>query len=248
MTEEIAIRFDHVSKSFGGRTVLDKISFDVTEGQAFCLMGRSGSGKSVTLRQMIGLIQPDSGEIWVRGQKINELKGVELSELRRKIGFLFQYSALFDSITVGENVAFPLHWHTRLPPTEIRRQALTLLGQVGLEEAYDKMPTELSGGMRKRAALARALALKPPILLVDEPSSGLDPITAAEIDTLLLDLKDQHGTTMVVVTHNIPSAMRLGDVLAILGEGRIIETGAPEQLRNSGDQFVQQFMSATGGT
>ena len=249
MTEDdIAIRFDGITKSFGDRTILDDISFEVVRGEAFCLLGRSGSGKSLTLKHMIGLIAPDSGEIYVEGAPITNLHGAELARVRKRMGFLFQYSALFDSITVGENVAFPLRWHTELSSPEIRNRATELLDQVGLADDYDKMPTDLSGGMRKRAGLARALALDPPILLVDEPSSGLDPITAVEIDDLLLRLKRQKGTTMVVVTHNIPSAQRIGDELALLENGKIVERGSPDRLRQSQNDTVQRFMSATGGT
>jgi phospholipid/cholesterol/gamma-HCH transport system ATP-binding protein len=171
-----------------------------------------------------------------------------LAGVRKRIGFLFQYSALFDSITVGENVAFPLRWHTSLTPGEIRHRATELLDQVGLAADYDKMPTDLSGGMRKRVGLSRALALDPAILLVDEPSSGLDPITAAEIDDLLLHLKHEKGTTLVVVTHNIPSAQRIADQLALLEGGRIVEKGTPEEFRASGHDTVSQFMTSTGGT
>jgi len=247
MTDAV-IRFERISKTFDGRKVLDEISFDVSRGEAFCLLGRSGSGKSVTLKHMIGLIHPDAGEIYVEGKPITGLRGRDLAAVRKRIGFLFQSSALFDSITVGENVAFPLRWHAELTGSGVRRRATELLDQVGLAEDYDKMPTDLSGGMRKRAGLARALALDPPILLVDEPSSGLDPITASEIDDLLLGLKQQKGTTMVVVTHNIPSAQRIGDELALIEDGRIAERGSPGELRNSRNETVRRFLSVTGGT
>jgi phospholipid/cholesterol/gamma-HCH transport system ATP-binding protein len=167
-----------------------------------------------------------------------------LSRVRQKIGFLFQNAALFDSISVGENVAFPLRRHTRLPDHEVRHRAREKLDAVGLGNEYDKMPAELSGGMRKRAGLARALALDPPILLVDEPSAGLDPITADEIDGLLLDLKKRGGTTLIVVTHDITSARRLGDTLVMLHEGRIVASGSPEDLARSSDPLVRSFMSS----
>jgi phospholipid/cholesterol/gamma-HCH transport system ATP-binding protein len=216
-------------------------------GQAFCILGRSGAGKSVTLRQMIGLQRPDSGKIFVDGENVGELNAKGLARVRKQVGFLFQYSALFDSISVGDNVAFPLRRHTRLRETEIQQRVGELLSQVGLEAHRHKNPSEVSGGMRKRVGLARALALNPSILLVDEPSSGLDPVTSQEIDELLLGLK-QNGTTIVVVTHNIPSARRIGDVLAFLHEGRILECGAPEQLQQSRQELVQRFMSIEGGT
>jgi phospholipid/cholesterol/gamma-HCH transport system ATP-binding protein len=248
MNAEISIRFDRVSKSFGDLKVLDDVSFEVARGQAFCILGRSGSGKSVTLRQMIGLIPPDSGSIQVEGEDITGLGGSGLARVRKKVGFLFQYSALFDSISVEENVAFPLRRHTAMSQDEIRRTAGELLEQVGLEQQRHKQPSEMSGGMRKRVGLARALALDPAILLVDEPSSGLDPITALEIDDLLLDLKRRRGTTLVVVTHNIPSARRIGDVLAFLADGRILDRGTPEELMTSRHDLVQRFMSVQGGT
>jgi phospholipid/cholesterol/gamma-HCH transport system ATP-binding protein len=246
--DQLAIRFEGVPKAFGGMTVLDNVSFDVLRGQAFCILGRSGAGKSVTLRQMIGLQRPDSGKIFVHGENVGELNAKGLARVRKQVGFLFQYSALFDSISVGDNVAFPLRRHTSLRETEIQQRVGELLSQVGLEAHRHKNPSEVSGGMRKRVGLARALALNPSILLVDEPSSGLDPVTSQEIDELLLGLKQRHGTTIVVVTHNIPSARRIGDVLAFLHEGRILECGAPEQLQQSRQELVQRFMSIEGGT
>ena len=248
MTGEIAIRFERVSKRFDGLTVLDDVSFDVVRGQAFCILGRSGAGKSVTLRQMIGLMHPDSGKVFVLGENVGELDAAGLTRVRKQVGFLFQYSALFDSISVGENVAFPLRRHTRMNESQIQNRVGELLDQVGLEAHRHKMPSEVSGGMRKRVGLARALALDPSILLVDEPSSGLDPVTSLEIDELLLGLKLRRGTTIVVVTHNIPSARRIGDTLAFLHEGRILESGTPQQLENSRQELVQQFMSVQGGT
>src|SRR5258705_7332577 len=184
------------------------------------------------MKPIIGLMQPDQGHVFVRGKDITALSGRDLSEVRRSMGFLFQNAALFDSITVGENVAFPLRRHTDWPDSKIRETARAKLAEVGLEDDYDKMPAELSGGMRKRAGPARAMALDPDILLVDEPSAGLDPITAGEIDQLLVDLK-KHGTTLVVVTHNIPSARHIGDELAVLHDGRVIARGTAEELDRS---------------
>jgi len=239
-----AVRLDGVSKTFGSRRVLDDVSFDVAGGSGFIILGRSGTGKSVTLRHIVRLMRPDSGRVFVEGDEISALEGPELSRVRRKIGFLFQNAALFDSISVGENVAFPLRRHTRLSDREVRERATQKLAAVGLEHEFDKMPAALSGGMRKRAGLARALALDPPIVLVDEPSAGLDPITADEIDTLLLELKDRGGTTLIVVTHNIPSAKRLGDDLVMLDEGRIIARGTVADLEQSREPMVQAFMSS----
>ena len=239
-----AVKLDRVTKAFGGRRVLADVSFEVETGCGFVILGRSGTGKSVTLRHIIGLVRPDRGRVFVDGDEISALRGTELSRVRRKIGFLFQSAALFDSISVGENVAFPLRRHTRLRDREIRDRAREKLAAVGLEQEFDKMPAALSGGMRKRAGLARALALDPPILLVDEPSAGLDPITADEIDDLLLDLKHRGGRTIIVVTHNIPSARRLGDRLVMLHDGRIVASGTPEDLARSDDQLVRAFMSS----
>jgi phospholipid/cholesterol/gamma-HCH transport system ATP-binding protein len=196
-----ALRLDHVSKTFGTRRVLDDVSFAVARSQAFCLLGRSGTGKSVTLRHIIGLITPDTGHVFVEGRDLSALARRELSETRKGIGFLFQGAALFDSMTVGENVAFPLRRHTRLREQEILQRARARLADVGLDREFDKMPAELSGGMQKRVGLARAMALDPSILLVDEPSAGLDPMTTREIDDLLLQRR-RTGTTLVVVTHN----------------------------------------------
>jgi phospholipid/cholesterol/gamma-HCH transport system ATP-binding protein len=242
---EPAIRLEHLTKAFDGKKVLDDVSFDVAPSTGFCLLGRSGTGKSVTLKHIIGLIRPDAGHVFVRGTDVTTLAGRELSAVRRCMGFLFQSAALFDSITVGENVAFPLRRHTDWGDAKIREVATARLADVGLEDAYEKMPAELSGGMRKRAGLARAMALDPDILLVDEPSAGLDPITSDEIDELLVTLKKQ-GTTLVVVTHNIPSARHIGDELAVLHEGRVIARGRPEELERSEHELVRAFMRSEG--
>ncbi len=242
-----AIRLDHVSKSFGRQRVLDDISFDVAPGRAFCLLGRSGTGKSVTLKHIIGLIKPDSGRVIVEGDDVPLLKPRQLARVRKRMGFLFQEGALFDSITVGENVAFPLRRHTDLPEEEIVRRARHRLEQVGLGHDYDRMPAQLSGGMRKRAGLARAMALDPSILLVDEPSAGLDPITSDEIDQLLLRAKVDEGKTLVVVTHNIPSARTLGDQLALLDRGHLVARGTAADLERSDNPLVREFMQSQGG-
>jgi phospholipid/cholesterol/gamma-HCH transport system ATP-binding protein len=241
-----AVRLDHVSKAFDSRRVLQDLSFEVAPGQAFCILGRSGTGKSVTLKHIIGLLQPDAGRIFVEDDEITGLKGAALGRVRRRMGFLFQNAALFDSITVGENVAFPMRRHSDLADDEIRSRARQKLAAVGLEDDYDTMPSDLSGGMRKRAGLARAMALDPSILLVDEPSAGLDPITSAEIDDLLLARKRQ-GTTLVVVTHNIPSARTLGDELMLLHEGGIAAQGTTAELERSSDGLVRAFMRSEAG-
>jgi phospholipid/cholesterol/gamma-HCH transport system ATP-binding protein len=241
-----AIRLEHVSKAFGALPVLRDVSFEVKRGQAFCILGRSGTGKSVTLKHIMGLLQPDGGRIFVENEEITRLTGVALGRVRQRMGFLFQNAALFDSITVGENVAFPMRRHTRLSDEEIRARAARKLADVGLERDFEKMPADLSGGMRKRAGLARAMALDPSILLVDEPSAGLDPITSSEIDDLLLTRKRQ-GTTLVVVTHNIPSARALGDELMLLHEGRIAAQGSVAELEGSSHDLVRAFMRSESG-
>jgi phospholipid/cholesterol/gamma-HCH transport system ATP-binding protein len=244
MTAAPFVRLEHVTKAFGSRTVLDDVSFEVPAGRGFVILGRSGTGKSVTLKHIVALTRPDKGRVFVEGDEISALAGPELARVRKRIGFLFQNAALFDSISVGENVAFPMRRHTKWSNEEIRTRASEKLESVGLGQEYDKMPAALSGGMRKRAGLARAMALDPKILLVDEPSAGLDPITADEIDELLVAQKDG-GTTLIVVTHNIPSARRLGDELMMLHEGRIIARGAAEELERSEHDVVRAFMGST---
>ena len=241
-----AVRLDRVTKKFGERTVLDDVSFEIEKGKAFVLLGRSGTGKSVTLRHIIGLVRPDGGKVFVEGRDITPLQGRELADVRKHMGFLFQNSALFDSMSVGDNVAFPMRRHTDWPEGKIRERARQKLATVGLDKEFDKMPADLSGGMKKRAGLARAMALDPAILLVDEPSAGLDPITAAEIDQLLIDTKGT-GTTLAVVTHNIPSARAIGDDFGVLHEGRLIARGSLDELDASDQPIVQAFMRSQGG-
>ena len=245
--EDAHVVFEGVCKSFGEHTVLDDVSFSIPKSEAYCLLGRSGVGKSVTLKLLIGLVDPDKGRIVVDGKNVPELSDEQLVELRKNMGFLFQYSALFDSLSVGGNVSFPLRRHSRMSEEEIRATAIDKLEQVGLAGQYDKMPSDLSGGMKKRAGLARALAMDPEILLIDEPSAGLDPITAREIDDLLLETKARLGTTMVLVTHNIPSARRVGDRLAILHAGRIAAEGTASELDENDDEMVRAFMRSESG-
>jgi len=242
-----AIHFENVSKSFDGRRVLDGVSLNVPRGTACCIMGRSGTGKSVTLKLLLGLLKPDDGRIYVNDTEITGLNSRGLVEVRKTMGFLFQYSALFDSLSVAENIAFPLRRHTLMTEQEILKRVHERLEDVGLAGEAEKMPLDLSGGMRKRVGLARALALKPSILLVDEPSSGLDPITTQEIDNLLMDLKARSQTTMVVVTHNVPSARRIGDQLVVLHEGHIVMQGTADELDESDNKIVKQFMQSKEG-
>lgn len=241
------IQLEHVSKRFGSFRVLDDVSLDLPKGEATVVLGRSGTGKSVLLKHIVGLMSPDSGRVVVQGQELTVLPAADVALVRRQIGFLFQNAALFDSMSVGENVEFPIRRHTQLSDRSVRAQAREKLALVGLEQDYDKLPGALSGGMRKRAGLARAMALDPAILLVDEPSAGLDPITSEEIDDLLIRVKKELGTTQVVVTHNIPSARRIGDTLVFLHKGRVLVRGTAAELERSKHTIVEQFMSSEAG-
>lgn len=240
-----AVRLRGVSKSFRGKKVLDNVSFDVGAGEAFCLLGRSGAGKSVTLKLMIGLSKPDQGEIFIDGVELQTLDEAALGDVRKKVGFLFQDAALFDSLSVEENVAFPLRRHTRESDREIRQTVLEKLKEVELEGEGRKMPAELSGGMRKRVGLARALALDPGILLVDEPSSGLDRITAEEIYALLLALKKKQRVTLVAVTHDVTGARKFADRFAVLGQGKILSCGSADDLERSDNSLVRELASGS---
>jgi len=230
-------------KAFVQQTVLNGIDLTVAEGETVAVLGRSGTGKSVLLKLLVGLQRPDNGSIQICGQRIQDLKTRELNELRKKIGFLFQQAALYDSLTVGENVSFPLKRHTRLSNSERRDKVRELLSDVGLRSDVDKLPSEISGGMQKRVGLARALALSPEILLLDEPTAGLDPITAAEIGKLISDLQAKRRITSVVVTHDVRGAKEFADRLILLHEGNILIEGRFKDLEKSGDPFVSQFIS-----
>ncbi len=239
-----AISFEQVEKGFDARKVLDKVSFSVAHGEALCILGRSGTGKSVTLKLMIGLLMADAGKVMVGGEDMATLEEDGLMKVRRRMGYLFQSAALFDSFTLNQNLAMPLH---RLDgsksPEEIRQAVEETLREVGLEKDGNKMPSALSGGMQKRAGLARALVLQPKILLVDEPSSGLDRITAGEIDQLLMKVKAERHTTMVIVTHDIHGARKIADKFAVLDQGRLLAFGAPAELDKKQDNRLQQFIS-----
>jgi phospholipid/cholesterol/gamma-HCH transport system ATP-binding protein len=242
---DAAIVFEQVDKGFNGRKVLDLVSFSVARGEALCILGRSGTGKSVTLKLMIGLLKADGGKVLVEGEDMATLDEEGLAKVRRKMGFLFQGAALFDSFTLNQNLALPLHRLDRTKSRdEIERAVENVLREVGLEKDGEKMPSTLSGGMQKRAGLARALVLKPDILLADEPTSGLDRITAGEIDDLLMKVKAERSTTMVIVTHNVHGARKLGDKFAVLDQGRLLAFGTPEELDGEHDnRLLQEFIS-----
>ncbi len=245
MSEEAspAISFEKVSKSFGGKNVLTDVSFAVPPGEALCVLGRSGTGKSVTLKLMIGLLKPDDGIICIQDQNIVKMDEDELSQVRRQMGFLFQSAALFDSFSLNDNLALPLERFKKKSKEEAESLIQKTLDEVGLGADRQKMPAELSGGMRKRAGLARALVLDPCILLVDEPSSGLDRVTASEIDDLLLSVKEKNKTTMVIVTHDIRGARRVGDRLAVLDQGRLLAIGPPQELEHHENDLVRALVS-----
>ncbi len=229
-------------KSFGTQTVLDNITFELEPAQVTCVLGRSGTGKSVLLRLLIGLERPDAGSIRLEGQDISTASVKELNDARKKVGFLFQQAALYDSMTVEENVAFPLRRHTKLSDSERRDRVHQLLASVGLDRDLAKMPSDISGGMQKRVGLARALALEPTIVMFDEPTAGLDPITAAEIAKLIVELRDQRHITSIVVTHDLHTARAIADRLIVLDAGKTLFDGTFDCLQQSTDPFIVQFM------
>jgi len=229
-------------KSFGEQHVLDGVALDVREGETLAVMGRSGTGKSVLLKLLIGLQQPDSGTVRVRGEDVAQADIGKLHEIRKKIGFLFQQAALYDSMTIEQNVIFPMDRHSGAKQEEQKQRAHELLESVGMKADLEKLPSEISGGMQKRVGLARALALDPEILLFDEPTAGLDPITASEISHLIVDLKKKRGMTAVVVTHDIRGARTFADRVVLLHEGKLVAEGNFEELQKSEDAFVKKFL------
>ena len=239
------VEVESLNKSFGKQSVLKGISLEVGRGETLSVLGRSGTGKSVLLKLIIGLHKPDSGSIRVNGEDVTKLRLKELNEVRKKVGFLFQQAALYDSLTIEENVEFPLRRHSSMSDGERRNRVRELLASVGMDKDAHKLPAELSGGMQKRVGLARALALEPDILLFDEPTAGLDPITAAEIDNLILRLQKERHMTSVVVTHDIHSARAVSDRLALMRDGQILIEGSFEDLQKSRDPFVRQFLDGS---
>jgi phospholipid/cholesterol/gamma-HCH transport system ATP-binding protein len=240
------IALSKVSKTFANRQVLKSVSFDVAPGEALCVMGRSGIGKSVTLKLMIGLLKPDAGNILIQGRNVVGMSEDDLSRTRRQMGFLFQGGALFSQLTVNDNLVLPLERFTKKSRQEIDSMVQTRLEQVGLGNDRYKMPSELSGGMQRRAGLARALILDPHILLADEPTSGLDRITAREIDDLLLQVREKSKTTMVIVTHDSAGARRIGDRVAVLDNGEIVALGTIPELEKDENELVRALVSEEG--
>ena len=237
------VAVENVYKSFGGRKVLNGISLSVNRGETLAVLGRSGTGKSVLLRLIIGLDTPDSGAIRIHGQATTGLALDRMGEIRKKMGFLFQQAALYDSLTVQENVAFPLEHHRRdMSKSERAGRVRELLAEVGLDSDIDKMPSDISGGMQKRVGLARALALEPEILLLDEPTAGLDPISSAEINELILKLQRERRMASIVVKHDLHSARTIAGTLALLNEGNVAIEGTFEDLQQSDIGFVMEFL------
>jgi phospholipid/cholesterol/gamma-HCH transport system ATP-binding protein len=238
-----AIAVEKLHKTFGTHMVLNGITLRVKQGETLAILGRSGTGKSVLLKLIIGLVHPDSGSICIQGQNISGLSVDQMGGLRKKIGFLFQHAALYDSLTVAENVEFSLdHHHREMPKSERSDCAQRLLAEVGLKDSLGKMPSDLSGGMQKRVGLARALALSPEILLLDEPTAGLDPISSKEINDLILKLQSEHHMASIVVTHDLFSAKTISNRLALLDQGNVVIEGTFDDLQQSDDQFVKNFL------
>jgi phospholipid/cholesterol/gamma-HCH transport system ATP-binding protein len=242
-SQSIAVEFKNVTKSFGTKRVLNDVSFHVDQGQAMCLLGRSGTGKSVTLKLIMALMRPDSGDVWVDQDNVVGMGELGLSLVRKKLGYLFQDAALFDSLTLYENLALPLSRLTKKSTDEIDDVVHRVLIDVGLGTDGAKYPSALSGGMRKRAGLARALVLEPKILLADEPSSGLDRITASEIDELLMRRKTEHKTALIIVTHDVRGARRVADRVAVLDKGNLVAFGSVDQVSQSENEVARKLIT-----
>ncbi len=240
------VKLVNVSKSFrGGRDqVLKGVSLEFQAGQLTYILGSSGAGKSVLLKHILGLLQPDTGKVWVEGQDLSLVKSKDLPKLRLCFGMLFQNSALFDDMTVFENVAFPLREHTQLSEAQITTKVTETLTTLGMKAGYDKFPNEISGGMRKRVGLARAIIREPSILLYDEPTTGLDPVTRTTVDELIEQLKSDLKLTSIVISHDIPSAILLGDRIAFLHEGKIVFWGEPDEFKKADHPAIRHFLDA----
>jgi phospholipid/cholesterol/gamma-HCH transport system ATP-binding protein len=232
-----------VTKSFGSHTVLRDITFDIPRGQITAVMGPSGTGKSVLLKNIIGLLRPDEGEIWVEGEETVAMGEQDLYRVRRKFGVLFQDGALFGSMNIYDNIAFPLREHTRKSEKEIRDIVLTKAEMVGMLDHMKKFPGEVSGGMKKRAGLARALAMDPEIILFDEPDSGLDPVRVSYLDELVRMIQEETGATFVIITHNIASVMRTSDYIAVLYRAGLVKFASKQEMRTTGDEIIRQFLA-----
>ena len=239
---EVVIHIEHMKKAFGSKEVLTDISMDLRQSENVVVLGRSGQGKSVAIKCIVGLLQQDDGVCEVFGKEVKELSETELKDLRMKIGFLFQSGALYDSMTVRENLAFPLTRVLKMTDdAEINKLVEEMLDNVGLKEAIDKMPSDLSGGMRKRIGLARTLILKPKIMLYDEPTTGLDPITSKEISELILSMQDKYKISSIIITHDMACAKITGDRVMVMNDGKYIAEGTYEELKHSDNEIVSSF-------
>ncbi|UCD73923.1 MAG: ABC transporter ATP-binding protein [Phycisphaerales bacterium] len=237
------VRVIGLCRGFDGTPVLKDVSIDFLTGRTTVVLGPSGCGKSVLLKHIIGLLKPDSGEVWFGDTRVDQLSEPHLGSVRRRFGFLFQHGALFDSMSVAENVEFPLREHTELDATQRRRRVGEMLEMVGLADALEKMPAELSGGQRKRIALARAIVLQPQVILYDEPTTGLDPIRADVINELIIKLQRELNVTSIAVTHDLGSAFKIADLLLMLYDGEVIASGTPDDIRTCDHPLVRQFLA-----
>lgn len=242
MMNDNIIEIKNLSKRFGEQQVLKELNLNIPRSKVTVIIGRSGGGKSVLLKHIIGLLKPDSGQILVDGVDIVSADERTLTETRKKFGMLFQEGALFDSLTIADNVAFPLFEHTKMKPKEIYEKVDYVLGLVGLKGAEKKYPSEISGGMRKRAGLARAIISNPQVILFDEPTSGLDPIMSDVIDNLIVDIQQKLKVTCIVISHDIKSTFKIAHKVAMLYNGKIIAEGTPEEMRNNDNPYLKQFL------
>jgi phospholipid/cholesterol/gamma-HCH transport system ATP-binding protein len=238
----VSIELRDIYKAFGSNQVLSGFSISAEEGETLVVMGQSGSGKSVALKHVVGLIAPDAGEVWVDGEEVSAMEQEDLFELRRKVGYVFQFAALFDSMTIAENVGMGLRRIKGKTESEIRERVAECLALVELDGFESRLPSELSGGQKKRAGIARAIATRPKYILYDEPTTGLDPVTKAVIDRLILRMREEVSVTGVVITHDVESAYRVGDRIAMLYQGKCRFVGTPEELRGSWDPVVKGFI------
>jgi phospholipid/cholesterol/gamma-HCH transport system ATP-binding protein len=236
------IRLIDVHKAFGEKRVLEGFTLDVEEGETMVIIGYSGTGKSVAIKHIVGLLEPDSGEVWVDGQKVTALSRKELYDLRSHVGYVFQFAALFDSMTIGDNVAMGLRKQSHLSAKETETRVLEALELVDLPDVAHRFPAELSGGMRKRVGIARAIALRPKYILYDEPTTGLDPVTSAVIDELMVRMRDKLNVTSIVITHDMRSAYTVGTRVAMLYQGKIRQVGTVDEIRHTTDPIVRQFI------
>ena len=238
---ELVAEIQHLKKSFGSNDVLKDINLKIGKGENLVVLGKSGSGKSVLIRCLVGLIEPDDGKVVLLGNDISALKDSELNLLRKRVGFLFQSAALYDSMTVRENLEFPLRDTRKISKAEMELLVMEALKNVGLEDAIDKMPSELSGGMRKRVGLARTLILKPELILYDEPTTGLDPITSKEISKLILDVQKKYDATSIIITHDVDCARITANSIVIIKDGASVAEGTFKELSVSNDEWVRSF-------